>query len=384
MSAAVELYGAAVSRLFAPGAINRLHLKNRLALAPMTRVSATSEGFVTEDMVRYYERFATGGFGLLISEGIYTDKAFSQGYRNQPGLSDDAQGRTWRNVTDAVHAAGGRMFAQLMHAGALSQFNRFRDHPVGPSAIRPKGEQMAIYRGAGEYRVPREMTKHEIDEALAGFARAAALAIEVGGFDGVEIHGANGYLLDQFLTEHTNRRTDEWGGSTENRVRLTVEVVRRVRRAIGRATPLGVRISQAKVNDFTHRWSGGEADAATIFGALAGAGVDYIHVTEFEAWRPAFGDGGPSLVSLARLNAPGATIIANGSLHDPPEAELALDQGADLVALGRGALCNPDWPIRVRTGQALATFDPGLLRPLADIKPCETALTNGAPTAAAP
>lgn len=219
------------------------------------------------------------------------------------------------------------------------------------------------------------MHEREIVEALAGFARAAALAIEVGGFDGIEIHGANGYLLDQFLTEHTNRRTDERGGSTEDRVRLTVEVVRRVRRSIGRATPAGVRVSQAKVNDFTHKWSDGQADVATLFKALADAGVDYIHVTEFEAWRPAFGDGGPSLVSLARLNAPGATIIANGSLHDPPKAELALDQGADVVALGRGALCNPDWPIRVRTGRALASFDPRLLRPLADIKPRETALT---------
>jgi 2,4-dienoyl-CoA reductase-like NADH-dependent reductase (Old Yellow Enzyme family) len=322
-------------------------------------------------MVRYYERFAKGGFGLLITEGNYTDEVFSQGYRNQPGLSDAAQARAWRKVTDAVHTAGGRIVAQLMHAGALSQFNRFRDHTVGPSAVRPKGEQMAIYRGAGEYPLPREMSAHEISGAIAGFERAAALAINLAGFDGVEIHGANGYLLDQFLTDYTNLRNDEWGGSIERRMRLLLEVTRQVRRAIGAAATLGVRVSQAKVNDFEHRWRGADADAAAVFGALAREGVDYIHITEFEAWRPAFGDAGPSLVSLARMHAPNTIIIANGSLGDPRRAGLMLEHGADIVALGRAALSNPDWPNRVRAQQSLAEFDPALLRPLANIKPHE-------------
>lgn len=371
MSACADFVGASASPLFAPVEINGLHLDNRVALAPMTRVSATHEGFVTDAMVRYYTRFAKGGFGLLITEGIYTDNAFSQGYRNQPGLSDGEQAAAWRRVTDAVHAAGGKIFAQLMHAGALSQFNRFRRDCVGPSAIRPKGQQMSIYRGSGEYRVPREITHEEIAEAIAGFARAAVLAVEVAGFDGIEIHGANGYLLDQFLTEYTNRRSDEWGGPAANRVRLTVEVARNVRRAIGRAVPLGVRISQAKVNDFTNKWSGAHEDAATIFGALAASGVDYIHVTEFEAWRPAFGESGASLVALARMHAPNAKIVANGNLHDPQKAELIVDQGADIVALGRGALSNPNWPQRVRAGEELAALDPALLQPLGDIKPSE-------------
>lgn len=371
MSTSAPLVEASGAPLFVPATIKRLQLKNRIALAPMTRVSATHEGFVTEPMVRYYERFARGGFGLLITEGVYTDKAFSQGYRNQPGLSDDAQATAWRKVTDRVHAAGGKIFAQLMHAGALSQFNRFRGHTVGPSAIRPKGKQMTFYHGHGEYRLPHEISHDEIAEAIAGFARAAALAIEVGGFDGIEIHGANGYLLDQFLTEHTNQRCDEWGGSTKDRIRLTIEVALHVRRAIGSAAPLGVRISQAKVNDFTHKWSGAHEDAATIFKALAAAGVDYIHVTEFEAWRPAFNGSGPSLVSLARRSAPTVTIVANGSLHDPDKAEMMLAQGADVVALGRGALSNPNWPHRVRARQNLQAFDPALLSPLADIKPAE-------------
>lgn len=371
MSACTDFVAERRASLFAPVAINVMPLDNRLALAPMTRVSASDEGFVTEQMVRYYDRFAKGGFGLLITEGIYTDKAFSQGYQKQPGLSDDEQALAWRKVTDVVHASGGKIFAQLMHAGALSQFNRFRRDSIAPSAIRPKGKQMSIYRGDGEYRMPREITLDEIDEVLTGFASAAARAIEVAGFDGIEIHGANGYLLDQFLTDYTNRRSDDWGGSTAKRVRFIVEVTRHVRRAIGSKVPLGVRISQGKVNDFEHKWSGAHEDAATVFGALAASGLDYLHVTEFEAWRPAFGDAGPSLVALARMHAPNATIIANGSLHDPDRAEKMLEQGADVIALGRGALCNPNWPQRVRAGEDLAIFDPALLQPLGNIKPCE-------------
>jgi 2,4-dienoyl-CoA reductase-like NADH-dependent reductase (Old Yellow Enzyme family) len=371
MSATSRFVEADGSWLFTPAQINKLHVANRIALAPMTRISATHEGLVTDAMIRYYERFAKGGFGLLITEGIYTDQSFSQCYQNQPGLSDEEQARAWRKLTDVVHAAGGKIVAQLMHAGALSQFNRFRAETVGPSAVRPKGEQLSVYHGEGAYRLPREISQDEIEEVLAGFARAAALAIDGAGFDGIEIHGANGYLLDQFLTEHTNQRTDEWGGSTQNRVRLTVEVARQVRRAIGDDVPLGVRISQAKVNDFTHKWGGAQKDAAIIFGALAASGVDYIHVTEFEAWHSAFGESGSSLVSLARVNAPDTIIIANGGLHDPQKAETMLEQGADLIALGRGALSNPNWPTRVRAGQQLETFDPSLLQPYGDIKASE-------------
>jgi 2,4-dienoyl-CoA reductase-like NADH-dependent reductase (Old Yellow Enzyme family) len=255
-----------------------------------------------------------------------------------------------------------------MHAGALSQSNRFRDYTMGPSAVLPKGKQMALYRGTGEFPLPREMSSAEIAEAIAGFTRAAVLAIEVAGFDGVEIHGANGYLLDQFLTEYTNRREDEWGGPVANRVRLTLEVARAIRQTLGTAIPLGVRISQGKVNDFTHKWSGAEEDAATIFSSIASAGVDYIHVTEFEAWRPAFADGGPSLVYLAKLNAPGTTIIANGGLHHPENAAAILGGGADLIALGRSALANPNWPQRVLERRDIASFDPALLAPFGDIK----------------
>lgn len=357
--------------LFAPWQLNGLDLSNRLAVAPMTRISATPEGMPTDMMARYYERFARGGFGLVITEGIYTDQAYSQGYANQPGLSDLEQAKGWRPVVDAVHAAGGKIVAQLMHAGALAQANRFRSETVGPSAIRPKGLQLAFYLGDGPFRLPRAMSEADIAEAIEGFTRAATFAIEVAGFDGVEIHGANGYLLDQFLTDYSNLRSDTWGGAIGQRVRLSAEVARAVRQAVGGAVPVGMRISQGKVNDFTHKWAEAEAGAEVVFGALADTGLDYIHVTEFEAWRPAFDNDGPSLVSLARKSAPELTIIANGSLHDPVRAEQVLRDGADLIALGRGALANPAWLRLVAEGGVLQSFDRALLSPLGNIKPCE-------------
>jgi 2,4-dienoyl-CoA reductase-like NADH-dependent reductase (Old Yellow Enzyme family) len=170
MSAANSRHGlnASPSRSMLDAAsLAGLTLRNRLAVAPMTRVSATVDGHPTRRMVEYYRGFADGGFGLVITEGVYTDKAFSQGYLHQPGLTDDAQVEGWRRVVDAVHASGGKVVAQLMHAGALSQGNPYRSHTVGPSAVRPKGSQMPFYRGIGPYHVPREMTLEEIDEAVA-------------------------------------------------------------------------------------------------------------------------------------------------------------------------------------------------------------------------
>jgi 2,4-dienoyl-CoA reductase-like NADH-dependent reductase (Old Yellow Enzyme family) len=161
------------------------------------------------------------------------------------------------------------------------------------------------------------------------------------------------------------------GGGIHHRIRMTTEVIRKVREIVGSTVPVGVRISQGKVNDFLHKWPEAEPGAATIFAALAGSAVDYIHVTELEAWRPAFTDVGPTLVRLARTYAPGVTIIANGSLQDPVRAAAALVDGADLIALGRGALSNPDWPQRLKDGQPLAAFAPALLSPLGNIKPAE-------------
>lgn len=353
--------------------IGSLTLKNRLAVAPMTRVSATEQGLATDTMARYYARFAKGGFGLIITEGIYTDQQFAQGYSFQPGISDEEQAIAWRAITERVHGQHGAVFAQLMHAGALSQGNRFLGRAAAPSAIRPKGSQMTFYYGQGEYPVPQAMNDEDIADAIDGFAHSATRAMTLSGFDGIEIHGANGYLLDQFFTDYSNQRSDRWGGDIRQRLGLTLEVIKAVRHAVGQV-PLGVRISQSKVNDYTHKWAEGEAGAEAVFGSLADAGVDFIHVTEFEAWAPAFPGGRDSLVSLARRHAPQVALIANGGLNDPERAAQAQRDGADIVALGKAALANPDFPQRLAKGQPLTDFDPAILGPIANIKDSELAL----------
>jgi 2,4-dienoyl-CoA reductase-like NADH-dependent reductase (Old Yellow Enzyme family) len=350
-----------------------LSLNNRIAVAPMTRISATEDGRVTEDMIRYYQGFAEGGFGLIITEGVYPDLAYSQGYLHQPGIGDDAQAQSWKPVADAVHGAGAKVIMQLMHAGALSQGNHWKQETVAPSAVQPKGEQLGFYRGQGAYPMPREITGQEIADVIQAFA-AGALRAREAGFDGVEIHGANGYLLDQFLTDYTNQRSDRYGGSTENRVRLLVEVVRAVRAAVGEGYVVGIRISQGKVNDYYPKWANGQQDAELIFSSLAAAGVDYIHTTEFDAQAPAFSDAnsdGDTLSGYAKRFGK-LPVIANGQLGTPEAANAILADGkTDIVALGKSALANRDWPRRAASQGRFDEFDFGLLQPIAHIKESE-------------
>ncbi|MEQ7005105.1 NADH:flavin oxidoreductase [Actinopolymorpha sp. B17G11] len=358
-------------------------LANRLAVAPMTRVSASPAGVPTPAMVDYYARFARGGFGLVITEGTYTDETFSQGYLHQPGLASPAQVSAWTEVTAKVHAEGARIVAQLMHAGALSQGNPHRDGTVGPSAIRPRGEMMPEYRGSGLWPVPAAMTAYDIDEAVEGFVDAAAHACAAG-FDGIEVHAANGYLLDQFLTTYTNHRDDEYGGSVANRVRLTARIVTAIRVALGPDFWVGVRLSQTKVNDFEYRWPGGSADARVIFAALGEAGATYLHVaSEGRNWietarldSDGDGDGngagpGGTITALAR-EVSGLPVIANGGMHDVEQAAQVLAGGhADLLALARGALANPDFPQRLAAGERLRAFDHSMLTPMATLENAE-------------
>ncbi|WP_275571516.1 NADH:flavin oxidoreductase [Mycolicibacterium vanbaalenii] len=344
------------------------HLDNRFVVAPMTRVSATPEGAATADMGDYYATFARGGFGLIVTEGIYTDTAHSQGYLNQPGLASGRHTAAWRQVTDAVHDHGVPIIAQLMHAGALSQGNSYGAHTIAPSAIAPLGQMLEEYGGSGAWPTPRAMTAADIDDTVAGFVESACRA-ESAGFDGVEVHAANGYLLDQFLTEYTNTRDDEYGGPVANRLRLTTRILREIRRATDADTVLGVRLSQTKVNDFNYRWPGGAADAEAIFAALAETGVDYLHIASegrnfIDTARLA---DGRTLTALAR-DVTGLPVMANGGMHDLRQAADVLDGGhADLLSVGRGALANPDLPRRVLSATGLNEFDHGMLTPMATI-----------------
>jgi 2,4-dienoyl-CoA reductase-like NADH-dependent reductase (Old Yellow Enzyme family) len=357
------------SILYTSAELGKVSLKNRIAVAPMTRTSATEHGLATDQMARYYARFARGGYSLVITEGAYPDLRHSQGYLYQPGIADDEQAQAWRQVVDAVHAQGAKIFIQLMHAGALTQGNHWRRTSVGPSAVQPVGTQLGFYRGDGPYALPQEMTIDDIAQLKKDFAAAAGRAKAVG-FDGVEIHGANGYVLDQFLTDYTNVRTDAYGGSTQNRVRLLVEVSEAVRQEVGVDYTVGIRISQGKVNDYEHKWANGEQDAKIIFESLGKAGLDFIHITEFDALKPAFGQGA-TLAALARRYG-GLPVMANGQLGEHDKAAALVDSGdATIVTLGKTALANPDWPTRIAKAAPVAEFDFAILQPLANIKDSE-------------
>ena len=355
------------SILFQSAKLGSLELKNRMAVAPMTRVSATEDGLATQQMADYYKRFAAGGFGLIIVEASYVDEKFSQGYHFQPGIATAAQRDAWKLVVDTVHAAGAKICMQLVHAGALTQ-GRNAGHEEGaiaPSAFTPKGEKLTFYRGEGGYDTPREITTDEIIEVKDAFVSAAVHALEAG-FDAIEVHGANGYLLDQFWTAYTNQRTDEYGGSARNRIRLDEEIVRAIVAATQGKIPVGLRLSQSKVNDFEYTWAGGEQDAIDIFPVLDEAGVSFLHITEHVATDEVFGSG-HSLSGLAKKHSK-APVIVNGGLGDPETAASVIAAGdADVIAEGKSALANPDWPTKVQAGEPLADFDFGMFSPLADL-----------------
>ncbi|WP_254544535.1 NADH:flavin oxidoreductase [Halomarina pelagica] len=341
--------------LFESVSIGGLDLDNRVGLAPMTRTSATADGRATTEMARYYAKFARGGFGVLITEGTYVDAEHSQGYDDQPGLVTDDHVEAWRRVTDAVHDEGSPILAQLMHAGPQMQGNRYVEEAVGPSEVEAKGEQLELYGGSGEFPAPRRLSADDLDDVAASFADAARNAHEAG-FDGVEVHGANGYLLDAFLTDYLNRRDDEYGGDAESRVRFPATVVESVREATPEDFVVGIRLSQTKVTDDEYRWPGGADEAEVVFGTLSEAGVDYLHVTEPDATEPAF-DAGSTLTELAATYGD-TPVVANGSLGAPEKAREAVEDGASVVTLATGALANSDWPKRVADGRPLDEFDP--------------------------
>ncbi|NRA21448.1 MAG: NADH:flavin oxidoreductase [Oceanospirillaceae bacterium] len=352
--------------LFKPSKIANTVINNRLAVAPMTRVSAEPDGKVGPLMKGYYENYAIGGFGLIITEGLYTDQLHSQAYLNQPGIATPAQADSWKPIIAAVHHQGAVLIAQLMHAGALSQYNHFSKPSIAPSAVQPKGEQMPAYHGEGAYKLPQAMTEQNIEEAVQGFVDAA-LRAKKAGFAGVEIHGANGYLLDQFLTEYTNQREDSYGGSLDNRLRIYQQILTAVRESVGESFIVGVRFSQKKVNDSQYVWAGGEEAAKSTFAMIKECGADYIHTTEPLLNNAAFGEG-ESLASLAKKYS-GLPIIANGGVSDPQLATDVLESGqADFVALGTIALSNQDWPNLVKNSSIIKGFNFSMLSPLADLE----------------
>ncbi|GAA2864593.1 alkene reductase [Streptosporangium fragile] len=323
---------------FSTYALGRLQLPNRIVMAPMTRSRAYVEGVPSTLTALYYAQRASAG--LIVSEGVQPSHA-GKGYMNTPGLHTDEQVAGWREVTDAVHAAGGRIFAQIMHSGRIGHPDNTGALPIGPSAVRADGQ---IYTPSGlqDYPEPLELSTAEVETTVQDFADAAARAIDAG-FDGVEIHGANGYLIHQFLSQNANLRDDRYGGSVENRIRFAVEVTRAVVDRIG-ADRVGIRLSpgngaQDLVEDDMH-----EVYPALV-SALAESDLVYLHLIASPS---------DELNETIRKAWPTALIVNDPSIADPP-ARLAhwLERGADLVSFGASFLANPDLPVRLRLGAEL-------------------------------
>lgn len=353
-------------------------MPNRVWMAPLTRRRADDQGVPSAVMAEYYAQRATAG--LIVSEATQVSAA-GRGYPNTPGLYTEAHEQGWRRVTDSVHAAGGRIVAQLWHVGRLSHSSYQPDGgpPWAPSAIRPSsGEALDAQGNRVPYETPSAIELEYIPR-LIGEYRLAALRARAAGFDGVEVHAANGYLLDQFLRSGSNHRTDRYGGSAGNRARLLLEVVQ----AIAHAWPeglLGVRISPHGTFNGMHD-AAPQATFLEVTRRLVDTPADYLHVV-----RPLEGDirHGAEPLSLAPYrHAWPRTLLACGD-YDGASAQETLDAGlADAVAFGRDFIANPDLPERLRVGAECnacdeSTYHTGGARgytdyPKLDTSPCGAA-----------
>ncbi|MET3035887.1 NADH:flavin oxidoreductase [Chryseobacterium sp. NRRL B-14859] len=360
--------------IFQKANIWQRELMNRTAVAPMSRVSATAEGLATDEMMNYYSAFAAGGFSIIITEGIYTDVYSSKSYHNQPGLTNVQQSTSWEKITQAVHRFPSLIFAQLMHGGALSQYS---ENTLAPSAVQPVGVKMASYGGEGVFPMPKEMTLEDIRRMQQGFIDGAIHAHQAG-FDGVEIHGANGYLLDQFLTPELNRRNDQYGGRMQNRFRVIAEIIEGIKASVPSDFIIGLRVSEGKVNDLTYRWANGIETAKELAEEIKVSRPDFVHIAvQTGEWeRDSFYGEGISLASVIR-KATGIPVIANGGFHSPDKAEAALNGNhADLLAIGKAALADPHWVVKTQNHLPVIPFHRDMLWPEATIRHTRKIISN--------
>ena len=332
--------------LFRPVQLGAFVLPNRVLMAPMTRSRADAQLAPHGLHVEYYRQRTSAG--LIVTEGTQVDP-MGIGYIATPGIHEDAQIAGWREVTTAVHAAGGRILAQLWHVGRISHSDLLGGQlPVAPSAIAAEGSAYTL-EGFKPLSTPRALDTAEIPGVVESFARAARRAVEAG-FDGVQIHGANGYLIDQFLRDGANQRTDGYGGSVTNRVRFLREVTEAVAAAIG-ADRVSVRLSPGN-NPFNGQQ---DSDPATTFGAAAEAlgalRIAYLEGVDFG------GPENPASLHGVLQRRFGGPYVANGGFTAGVAAQWIADGRADAISFGNRFISNPDLPERFRRGAPLADAD---------------------------
>ncbi|WP_437514920.1 alkene reductase [Sorangium sp. So ce1099] len=332
-----------MTHLLSPLSLGPIELSNRVIMAPMTRSRADDAGLVGELTATYYAQRA--GAGLIISEGIFPS-AMGKGYIRTPGLATDAQVAAFRQVTDAVHARGGRIYAQIMHAGRISDpsFLPGAATPVAPSAVQPRGASYTD-EGMKPFVTPRALDTAEVAGVVEEYGRATERAFAAG-FDGVELHAASGYLPEQFLSSGTNRRTDRYGGSLENRLRFTLEALEAMV-SVGGPARVGIKIApEMGFNDVAD-----DAPVDTYTGlvrAISPMGLSYLHVAVVD----------PAKDYHRRLRPlfAGAYLAGAGFSQESAEAMLARG-GADAVVFGAPFIANPDLPERFRRRAPLAAPD---------------------------
>ncbi|WP_312131049.1 alkene reductase [Diaphorobacter nitroreducens] len=351
-----------MTTLFDPIQAGDLHLANRIAMAPLTR-NRSPQAVPRDITATYYAQRASAG--LLITEGTAITHQ-GQGYSDVPGLYGTEQLDGWKRVTQAVHARGGKIVTQLWHVGRVSHtaLQPEGGAPVAPSAVRAQSQTYLVDAASGQGQFvptsePRALAAEELPDIVHAFAAAARNAVQTAGFDGVEIHGANGYLLDQFLKDGANQRKDDYGGGIANRVRLMVEVTRAVVDAIGGGR-VGIRLSPVTpANDIR------DSDPQPLFEhlarELAPLGLAFIHVIEGATGGPREVEGRPFDYAAFKnayrsAGGRGAWMVNNG--YDRDMAQEALVSGrADIVAFGRAFISNPDLVERLRRGAPLNAWD---------------------------
>ncbi len=345
--------------LFTPLKVGAITLAHRVVMAPLTRMRSTQPGNVPNELnALYYGQRATRG-GLIISEATQVDPS-GQGYPHTPGIHSDEQVAGWKKVVDRVHSVGGVIFLQLWHVGRISHTSLQEGGklPVAPSAVRPAGKAFTSSFEQVEFETPRALETAEIPGVVEMFRRGAEMAKRAG-FDGVEIHGANGYLIDQFLRESSNQRTDRYGGSIENRARFAVEVAQAVVGVWG-ADRVGIRLSPfGSFNDMRDR------DPVALYRhvieEMSKLGLAYVHLIEprqDEMYEAELGEWAKRRVGevFKGVFTSGALIVGGG--YDGADATETIGAGfADAVAFGRWFISNPDLVERLRVGAALNPYD---------------------------
>lgn len=341
-----------MSLLFSTAKLGKLNLQNHLVMSPLTRSRAIGN-VPNQLMSTYYEQ--RGSAGLVITEGT-SPSANGLGYPRIPGIFSTEQVAAWDSITRAVHAKGAKMFVQLMHCGRIG-------HPLnlppgarvlGPSAIAAAGEIYTDAEGMKQNALPQAMTETDINTAIAEYALAATNAVAAG-FDGIELHAANGYLLEQFIRPTSNQRTDGYGGAIENRVRFPLEVVDAAIKAIGK-DKVGIRLSPYGVFNDMPPYAAMEADYTYLADQMNLRGLLYIHLVDHSPM------GAPpvpaAIKEMFRSKFKGALILSGG--YDAARAEADLAAGkCDLIAVGRGFLANPDLVVRWKSGAAENAPDMG-------------------------